>query len=244
MTDGSADQVASGAHRVGDWNTVLGTTITLKGLTRQLVKDPLGRVYCHRHPLGYWMPGGASNIGARVLDERFPNADKNTYGRAALELSPTPLVVYPLTQKGERFPFLRPDAVGFIEGDARSDEELYAAHLEGVAFTERLSYDVVAELGAEIGERIYTTGGGARSLEWMQIRADVLGRELARASNAGAAMGCAIIAASQTLFDNIAEATQQMTKIDQIITPRADLRARYDESYQRFLTALRQRGYV
>ncbi|HVF11143.1 MAG TPA: FGGY-family carbohydrate kinase [Abditibacteriaceae bacterium] len=244
MTDGSADQIASGAHRGGDWNTVLGTTITLKGLTRQLLKDPLGRVYCHRHPLGYWMPGGASNVGARVLDERFPHVDKAAFGRAAIELSPTPLTVYPLTQKGERFPFNQPDAVGFIEGDARSDEELYAAHLEGVAFTERLAYDVVTELGAEVGERIYTTGGGAQSREWMQIRADVLGRELARASNANAAMGCAIIAASRTLFSDIAEAAARMVQIDQVVAPREDLRACYEESYQRFLSALRKRGYI
>lgn len=244
MTDSSADQVASGAHRVGDWNTVLGTTITLKGLTRQLLKDPLGRVYCHRHPLGYWMPGGASNVGARVLDERFPGVDKAAFGRVALELSPTPLTIYPLTQRGERFPFHQPDAVGFTEGEARNDEELYAAHLEGVAFTERLAYDVVTELGAEVGERIYTTGGGAKSLEWLQIRADVLGRELARASHANAAMGCTIIAASHTLFNDIAEATAQMVQIDQVIAPREDLQVRYEEACQRFLTALRQRGYV
>ena len=244
MTDGAADQVASGAHRSGDWNTVLGTTITLKGLTRELLKDPLGRVYCHLHPLGYWMPGGAGNVGARVLDEWFPDVDKIAYGRAALALSPTPLTIYPLTQKGERFPFNKPDAVGFSEGTARGETELYAAHLEGVACTERLAYDVVMELGAEVNERIYTTGGGARSLEWMQIRADILGRELARAANADAAMGGAIIAASQTLFDDIAEATARMVQIDRVVAPRAELAPRYQELYQRFLVALRQRDYI
>jgi xylulokinase len=107
-----------------------------------------------------------------------------------------------------------------------------------------LAYDVVAELGAEVGERIYTTGGGAKSLEWTQIRADILGRELARASNANAAMGCAIIAASQTLFADIAEAAAQMVQIDRVVAPRAAFAARYAESYQRFLGALRQRSYI
>jgi len=35
-----------------------------------------------------------------------------------------------------------------------------------------------------------------------------------------------------------------MVHIDQVIAPRQELRARYEESYQRFLTALRERGYI
>jgi sugar (pentulose or hexulose) kinase len=244
MTDGSADQVASGACRLGDWNSVIGTTLILKGLTQQLLHDPVGRVYCHRHPLGYWMPGGASNVGAQALDARFPNVDKKAYDRAALEWSPTALTVYPLTQKGERFPFNRPDALGFVEGEARSEHELYAAHLEGVAFVERLAYDVVRGLGAQVNARIYTTGGGAQSVEWMQIRADVLGAELARAAHSNAAMGSAIIGASRTLFDNLEEAAAQMVAVDCVISPRQEFVPRYEEAYQRFVAALKRRGYV
>lgn len=244
MTDGSADQVASGAHRTGDWNTVLGTTIILKGLTSHLLKDPQGRVYCHLHPQGYWMPGGAGNVGARVLDERFPGVDKKQFDEAALQLSPTDLTVYPLVQTGERFPFVNPAAVGFVERETFDTATLYAAHLEGVACVERLAYDVVRELGAQVGERIYTTGGGARSLPWMQLRADILGRELARAANANAAMGSAIIAAGHGLHADLAHATAAMVQLDSIIQPRPALRPRYDALYERFITALRQRHYL
>lgn len=244
MTDGSADQVGSGAHRPGDWNTVLGTTIILKGLTRELLKDPLGRVYCHRHPLGYWMPGGASNVGARALDEKFPNVDKKEFDRAALALSPTKLAVYPLMQQGERFPFNLPTAIGFIEGEPANEQELYAAYLEGVAYTEKLAYDVVQELGAEVGGRIYTTGGGARSEPWLQLRADILSRELARAANASAAMGSAIIAASHTLYNDLAEATAGMVQIDKVVSPRTQYLERYDEGYGNFIDALKRREYL
>ena len=64
MTDGCASQVASGAVNVGDWNTTIGTTLVVKGVTRSEIFDPSGALYCHRHPEGYWMPGGASNTGA------------------------------------------------------------------------------------------------------------------------------------------------------------------------------------
>lgn len=244
MTDGSADQIASGARAPGDWNTVVGTTLIFKGLTRELLRDPLGRVYCHLHPLGYWMPGGASNVGARVLDERFPNVDKRAYDRAALALAPTSLVVYPLAEKGERFPFIQPDAIGFVLGAPQSEQELYAAHLEGIAFVERLGYEVLRGLGAQVGARIFTTGGGASSVEWMQLRADVLGCELARAANAHAAMGAAIIAASRTLYMNVDVAAARMAQIERVVAPRADFQARFQARYQKFRAALEQRGYI
>jgi D-ribulokinase len=244
MTDGCADQIASGAREIGDWNTVLGTTLIFKGMTRNLIVDPLGRVYCHRHPMGYWMPGGASNVGARALDERFRNVDRQAFDRSALTLSPTALTVYPLLQQGERFPFNQPGAIGFVEGEPASEAELYAAHLEGVAFVERLSYQVLKSLGAQVGTRIYTTGGGAQSDEWMQIRADVLNAELARTAHANAAMGSAIIAASRTLFDTIVDAGAQMTQVDYLVAPRVQIMGRYEEAYLRFLEACRMRGFL
>jgi sugar (pentulose or hexulose) kinase len=64
ITDGCASQIASGAVKPGEWNTTIGTTMVIKGVTIKEVMDPLGRIYNHRHPEGYWMPGGASNTGA------------------------------------------------------------------------------------------------------------------------------------------------------------------------------------
>ena len=88
MTDGCADQIASGARAIGDWNTVLGSTLIFKGMTRDLLVDVQGRVYCHRHPMGYWMPGGASNVGARALDVRFPKVDRLACDREAIAFRP------------------------------------------------------------------------------------------------------------------------------------------------------------
>lgn len=243
ITDGCADQVASGARRPGDWNTVLGSTLVLKGLTPELLRDPVGRVYCHRHPHGWWMPGGAANVGARAVDGWFRGADRGALERRALGASPTTHVAYPLEGRGERFPFVRPDAEGFIDGAPCTESERYAAALEGVACAERLAYDVVIGLGASVGERIFTTGGGSRSAAWLQIRADMLGRELARAAHANAAMGSAIVAASRTLFPDLAAASGPMVRIETVVRPRPD-RARYDEIYQRFRAALTARGWI
>ncbi|MGI5273946.1 FGGY-family carbohydrate kinase [Nonomuraea sp. CA-218870] len=74
-TDGCAAQLGAGALTPGSWNSVLGTTLVLKGVTRELVHDPLGVVYSHRAPDGSWLPGGASSTGAGVLSRDLPGRD-------------------------------------------------------------------------------------------------------------------------------------------------------------------------
>ena len=71
VTDGTAGFLASGAVKVGDWNSTIGTTLVLRGVSTKLVKDPQGRIYCHAHPQGNWLPGGASNVGAECLAKLF-----------------------------------------------------------------------------------------------------------------------------------------------------------------------------
>ncbi|GAA3107714.1 hypothetical protein GCM10020001_027140 [Nonomuraea salmonea] len=58
-TDGCAAQLGAGARQPGSWNSVIGTTLVLKGVTKELIHDPLGVVYSHRAPDGSWLPGGA-----------------------------------------------------------------------------------------------------------------------------------------------------------------------------------------
>lgn len=67
MTDGCAGQLATGAVRPGEFVGVLGTTYVLKGVAEELITDPAGAVYSHRHPDGWWLPGGASNTGGEAL---------------------------------------------------------------------------------------------------------------------------------------------------------------------------------
>lgn len=73
MTDGCAAQISAGALAEGHWNSVLGTTLVLKGVAHRLLRDPEGAVYSHRHPDEGWLPGGASNVGAGALARHFDN---------------------------------------------------------------------------------------------------------------------------------------------------------------------------
>jgi sugar (pentulose or hexulose) kinase len=260
MTDGCAAQIAAGAVAPGDWNSTLGTTLVIKGVSERLLRDPEGRIYSHRHPDGYWLPGGASNVGGEILATRFPEADLATLDRRAEDLSPTDFVAYPLARRGERFPFVHSEAEDFVlpfplvpgqlsakAAPGRQEicrETLYAAYLEGVAYVERLAYETLESLGATVSDVIRAAGGGARSDVWLQIRADVLNRQLLRPVETGAAMGAAILAASRTHYDGVIPAARAMVKIERSVQPRPALVERYDERYQHFRAACAERGYL
>ena len=131
MTDGCAAQIASGATGVGSWNTVIGTTLVVKGATERLLHDPLGVVYSHRSMDGLWLPGGASSTGAGAIAAEFAAEQLPALNAFAEEHGPTPLVVYPLAGRGERFPFAASDAEPFALGEAGSVEERYVGCVAG-----------------------------------------------------------------------------------------------------------------
>ncbi|MDI7275538.1 MAG: FGGY-family carbohydrate kinase, partial [Anaerolineae bacterium] len=244
VTDGCASQFSTAAVAPGDWNSTLGTTLVVKGVSDRLVRDPEGRIYSHRHPEGHWLPGGSSTTGGEAIAQRFPAADLDRLNAAALRLAPTDLIVYPLARRGERFPFVRPEAEGFVLGDAADDETLFTACLEGVGYVERLCYQVLERIGFAVGDTLYAAGGANRSLPWLQLRADITGRRLAVPQVSGAAMGAAVLAAGQVWFGRLTTAARRLVRIERVVEPRRELCAAYDERYARFLAALTERGYL
>ena len=242
-TDGTASFFASGATRIGDWNSTLGTTLVVRGVSRQLVKDSKGRIYCHRHPQGYWLPGGASSTGGECLKKKFAGENLEMLDKKALQRLPTNLIVYPLVRKGERLPFQNPEAEGFVIGESNDQTELYAAYLEGVGYVERWIYEILEELGAEVGNKVFVTGGGAKSQVWLKIRASILGKQLVRPLLPEAAMGAAVIAASRTFYENIDQAVQSMIRHDLVVEPQVDLHERYQKRYGEFRKICAERGY-
>ncbi len=242
-TDGTAGFLASGAVKVGDWNSTIGTTLVLRGVSANLVKDPQGRIYCHAHPQGYWLPGGASNVGAECLTKLFHGKNLDELNAYVPQYSPTCLTVYPLVRTGERFPFVDPNAEGFIVGQPRDSRDLYAAYLEGVGFVERWCLEVMESLGAKVGDTVYTTGGGAKSFEWMQVRASILNRRIVRPENPECAMGTAAVAASRTLYSDLESAVREMIKPGESADPEPDKLDIYNDHYRLFREDCAARGY-
>lgn len=242
-SDGTAALIASGAVSVGTANTNLGTTLVVRAVADRIIRDPKGRVYCHLHPEGLWLPGGASNTGCEGLDKRFPLSGRRLLEQLIPNVVPTHLIVYPLARKGERLPFNDPDAQGFIVGTPESDQELYAAYLEGVAFLEKWTYELLTELGCDWPKDVYVTGGGAQSQPWLRIRATVLDQALLKPTISESALGAAILAASNIAYSGVTEASRGMVSIEEKIEPDVGKTAAYVERYGAFREEFRRRGY-
>jgi D-ribulokinase len=245
MTDACASQLAAGAGAPGRFVSVLGSTLVLKGASRELVVDPSGAVYSHRHPDGWWLPGGASNTGGRAFVEGFPDRDPAHLDAVAARHGPATSVAYPLLGQGERFPFVAPDAEGFVIGGDPADEaDRVRAVAEGVAFVERLGYERLADLGAPARPPIVVTGGGSRSRVWNGIRATVLGVPLTATPRATTALGACILAAAGTLHPDLATATAAMAATGEPVEPDDSERDALEANYQRFRAAVVERGWI
>ena len=242
MTDGCASQVASGAVRPGDWNTTIGTTLVIKGVTTNAIHDPAGRLYSHRHPDGYWMPGGASNTGADWVSMDF-GTDLRRLGEEAAQVIPTGQLAWPLKQTGERFPFIAPDAKGFFP-EGLAPAERFAAGMEGVAYIERFAYELITQLSGERPATVYTAGGGSNSDVWLTIRSNVLNLPIYKCREASGAVGAAIAAASKTHYASLTEAAGRMTAVERKIAPQPALVAAYEQTYHRFVDELKKRKYI
>lgn len=242
MTDGCASQIAAGAVRPGQWNSVLGTTLVLKGASTQRIKDPLGVVYCHRSPSDTWLPGGASSVGAGVLAKLFPQADLGALSAAAEALGQPDAVMYPLAGKGERFPFVAPEAEAFTLGSVEGEVEAFRAALVGVACVERLCFDYLSMVGAPVDGSRSITGGGVRSAYWNQLRADLLGVPLHIPASTEAAFGAAVLAASSER--PLEDAVDAMVRTAQVVEPQSTRRESLMTLYVELLDALQGEGWL
>lgn len=271
MTDGCAAQLATGTLKVGDWNSVLGTTLVLKGVAAEPIRDPHGALYSHRSPDGRWLPGGASSVGAGVLSERFPDRDLPALDRRAAEREPAGVLVYPLVSRGERFPFTVPEADRFVLGQPLDEADHFAGVLQGVAYVERLCFDYLDRLGAPTDGELSLSGGATRSRYWCQLRADVLGREARLVEHPEPAFGMALLAASGHRAHasgdrahasgdgarravvtspgrehprGLAETAAEMVHVREVIEPRAGHADRFREPYLRLVDELERRGWL
>ncbi|MBV9049289.1 MAG: hypothetical protein JOY58_13525 [Solirubrobacterales bacterium] len=243
MTDSCAGQVACGTSEPGQFVSVLGTTLVLKGVTEELVRDPSGAVYSHRHPDGYWLPGGASSTGGEALLD-YPRERLDDLNRGAEENGPASFLCYPLRREGERFPFVESEASGFSDGEPRDEIDGYRAALEGVAFCERLGYDHLARLGAVPEPPIATAGGGNKSRIWLRIRATVLGWPLQLAEQATTSFGASVLAAAGGVHPNLATAAERMVRVTETIEPVEQEREPLAERYSELVAALAKRGWI
>ena len=109
------------------------------------------------------------------------------------------------------------------------------AVMEGVCFELRRTLEIVEQAGNQVTE-VYTTGGGARSALWSQIKADIYQKPVyTLAASEGGVLGSAILAGvGAGVYADIRAGAERCVHVDRSFAPRPELFARYDYLYELF----------
>lgn len=138
---------------------------------------------------------------------------------------------------GERSPHNDPSARAAFIGMSMDTtrEEMTQAVLEGVAFGLRDSLEVARNLGIQI-ERTKICGGGAKSLLWKKIIANVMNLKVdVIESEEGPGYGAAILAAVGCgEFENVESAVDKLVHVVETVEPDTELVEKYEKCYRKF----------
>ncbi len=238
--DNAAAAVGTGTVGDGMCNISLGTSGTVFISSRKFGVDKYNALHSFAHADGsYHLMGcmlSAASCNKWWMDEIIGTRDYAAEQKAIEKLGENHVYFLPYLM-GERSPHNNPNArgtfIGMTMDTTRAD--MTQAVLEGVAFALRDSLEVAKSLGIRI-ERTKICGGGAKSLLWKKIIANVLNLKVdVIESEEGPGYGGAMLAAVACgEYDSVEEITAKLVKIVDTVEPDPALAAKYEERYQQF----------
>jgi xylulokinase len=239
--DQAASAVGNGIVETGILSCTLGTSGVVFGHMDQPHYDPLGRVhtFCHAVPGKWHVMGVTQGAGLSLQWLRNQLAPGQAYSQLTREAENSPagsqgLFWLPYLM-GERTPHLDASAraawIGLTASHTRAD--LIRSVLEGVSYSQRDGLDIIEEMGVPVNS-VRISGGGARSLFWRQILADVLSKRVVTLeTQEGSAYGAALLAMVGTgAYASVEEACGATLREVDSVTPRAEERAAYQKSHK------------
>ena len=242
--DQAAQAIGVGAIRPGVVAVTLGTSGVVFAATESPLIESHGRLhaFCHAVP-GRWHLMGVMLSAAGSLqwyrDALAPNASFEEIVDEASRVAPGSdgLLFLPYLC-GERTPHPDPLARGAWVGLTvrHSRGHLTRAVLEGVAFGLKDIFSLMQDAGVGDINQVRVSGGGAKSILWRQILAEVLGTEMVTVNTTeGAAYGAALLAGVATgLWPDVDTACSQIIHVRDRIEPNAKNVSRYAETYRQY----------
>ncbi|PZE22886.1 gluconokinase [Paenibacillus xerothermodurans] len=190
-SDGVLANLGVGAFEQGVYAVTIGTSGAVRGVVREPITDPKGRLFCYALKEDVWVVGGAINNGgimfrwvrdqlatAEAQEGRSRGMDPYDYLTSLAEevaAGSDGLIFLPLLA-GERAPYWNANARGVFFGLSLYHEKkhMIRAVLEGVMYRIQSVLSALEELSGPTKE-IRASGGFARSPFWLQMMSDVTG---------------------------------------------------------------------
>ncbi|HEY5096526.1 MAG TPA: FGGY-family carbohydrate kinase [Acidimicrobiales bacterium] len=240
--DAFCEQIVAGASRPGDVLVIFGATLIVWVVAEEWREVP-GLTTLPTMTAGQVMIGGPSNAGALFADwaRSMTGGSSRRASSTAPGEAPEPLRPGDPTRVPVWLPYLRGERTPFHDATLRSsvhgldiaqgpDALLRAAH-EASGFVVRR---IIDRSGFE-ATRVLATGGGSRSLPWMQAVADATGLPVDTvAVSEGAALGAAFLARMAAGLETSFDAAQAWARVGRRIEPDPAWATAADHRYRRF----------
>lgn len=236
--------VGAGNIAPGTVTETTGSALAICACCDGRIYDPQRRVGLYRHAsrnqyvLLPWVP--TAGMLLRWFRDLFGQSlsyaelDREAAGVAAGSDGLTVLPHF----SGALCPHVNPAARGVLHGLTLGHTRGHIARaiMESVAFILRENLDLLDDLGVETGI-VCSLGGGARNDFWLQIKADVLNREIRtvetkEATGLGAAMLASVGAGIHASLD---QAATRMVRHKHVITPESAAVEHYAVHYENYL---------
>ncbi len=247
--------IGMGVHQDGQVGILMGSSIPIEAASHDLIfsKNLLGPYLDLIYPDMCFLTGVVSSGGslARWVIDNSPmswmyhNAAYDTFERKAFEIAPGSdnLLCLPYWN-GVKAPIKDSSARGVFFGLSlrHKTEHLLKSVYEGIAYATRQCLDELDNIDYKTKE-IVISGGGAKSLLFRQIMADVLGYELSLAFDESSLLGGAILASvgigeHESIQDGIINMTIPKKKIEPDMGNH-DIYSHFYESYKKIYPALK-----
>ena len=239
--DNAAAAIGTGTVRNGDCNLSLGTSGTVFAACDEFCMDERHALHAFAHAnkkyhlMGCMLSAASCN---RWWYEKILGTEDYSGEQKNIQKLGENAVIYLPYLMGERSPHNNPGARSAFIGMSMdtSREDMNQAVLEGVAFGLRDSLEIVRGLGIKVS-RSKICGGGARSIIWRKILANVLNVTLdVPEADEGPALGGAVLAAvGCNVFRDVNEAADRIVRIRESVEPEPELVEKYENQYRKFI---------
>ncbi len=242
--DAFCEQIVAGANQPGDVLVIFGATL-IAWVVAEAWRDVPGLTTLPNMVAGQVMIGGPSNAGALFADwaGRLTGRPARKPASAYLpdapetprEGSPSQIPVWLPYLRGERTPFHDPSLRSSLHGldIAQGPESLVRAAHEASGFVIRR----IIERSGFPTRRIVATGGGSRSVPWMQAVADATGLPVDTvAVSEGAALGAAFLARMATGIERSFDGADAWSRVGRRIEPDAAWATAASRRFEQFET--------
>ncbi|MCI9634317.1 MAG: FGGY-family carbohydrate kinase [Ruminococcus sp.] len=230
--DSGAEAISTGVLKPGDLMVQIGSTCYIMYCSDRLIED--GRIWSEDFliPGTFCVDGGTNAAGSLtkwVRDTMYSDVKESgteePYAVMAEKAAEIPagsegILVLPYFA-GERTPINDSRARGMIFGSLlhHTRDHINRAVLEGVGYSIAQHIDIIEEHGLEI-RNFMCVGGGTKNPTWLQIIADITGKNVKTAEiTIGASYGDAMIAAIGTGCIKDYGDLEQYIKSGQTYTP-------------------------